>query len=292
MDIENKSERYNKIDLWETKEILYAILESQLVAVSSIHKIVNEIEIAVTKSVPLLKNGGRLIFAGSGTSGRIAAQECSELFPTFSWPKNKALFIIAGGTKALGETIEHAEDLLSQGEAEAKKLNLNSKDIVVCLAASGRTPFTLGVLRSANLSNSLTIAIASSVNSPLLNEAHVKLFSNTGQEVIAGSTRMKAGTAQKVILNMFTTTLMIRLNRTYDSYMVDVVASNDKLTKRATQIVSEISSVNLLTAKEALKVCQGNVKLACVYLKYQNIEKAKEILQEYDGDLRKILNES
>lgn len=290
MDTENKSDRYNKIDLWETKEILDAILESQLSAISSIRKIINEIDVAVAKSVPLLEKGGRLIFSGAGTSGRIAAQECSELYPTFSWPKNRSLFLIAGGQKALTDAIEHAEDNLSQGEFDAKKLKLTSKDIVICLAASGRTPYTLGVLRSANLSGSLSIGISSSANSPLLNEAHIKFFPNTGAEVIAGSTRMKAGTAQKVILNMFTTALMIRLNRTYDSFMVDLVATNDKLAKRATHIVSSICEVNLDKAKEALIISQGKVKLACAFLKYQDLNKAEEMLIEFDGNLRKCLS--
>lgn len=291
MDTESKSDRYNKIDLWETREILDSILESQLSAISSIHKTINEIDIAVTKSVPLLENGGRLIFAGAGTSGRISAQECAELYPTFSWPKEKALFLISGGKKSLTEAIEHVEDSLSQGERDAKRIKLTSKDVVICLTASGRTPYTLGVLRSANLAGSFTIGISSSVNSPLLNEAHIKLFPNTGAEVIAGSTRMKAGTAQKVILNMFTTTLMIRLNRTYDSFMIDLVATNDKLIKRATHIVSGICKVNLETAKDALVTCQGKVKLACVFLKYQDLDKAEKTLKEFDGNLRKCLNE-
>jgi N-acetylmuramic acid 6-phosphate etherase len=290
MDTENKSDRYNKIDLWETNEILDAILESQLSAISSIRRIISEIDIAVTKSLPLLENGGRLIFAGAGTSGRIAAQECSELYPTFSWPKNRSLFLIAGGQKALTDAVEHAEDILSQGELDAKKLKLTSKDVVICLAASGRTPYTLGVLRSANLAGSLTIGISSSANSPLLNEAHIKFFPNTGAEVIAGSTRMKAGTAQKIILNMFTTAIMIRLNRTYDSFMIDLVATNDKLTKRATHIVSGICKVNLETARDALTICQGKVKLACVFLKYQDLNKAEKILKEFDGNLRKCLD--
>ncbi|APJ04416.1 N-acetylmuramic acid 6-phosphate etherase [Silvanigrella aquatica] len=290
MDTEKKSDRYNKLDLWETKEILDAILESQLSAVSSIKKIIPDIEVAVTKSVPLLENGGRLIFAGAGTSGRIAAQECAELYPTFSWPKNKSIFLIAGGQKSLTEAIEHAEDVLAQGELEAKKIKLTSKDVVICLAASGRTPYTLGVLREANLSGALTIGISSSANSPLLNEAHIKLFPNTGSEVIAGSTRMKAGTTQKIILNMLTTSIMIRLNRTYDSFMIDLVATNDKLIKRAAFIVSEISKVNLESAKDALKKCHGNVKLACVFLKYQDLKKAENILKEFSGNLRKCLD--
>ena len=290
MDTENKSDKYNKIDLWETKDILESILESQLNAVASIKKLIEELNTAVSKCLPLLENGGRIIFAGAGTSGRMAAQESSELYPTFSWPKNKSLFLIAGGHKTLTEAVENAEDNLSQGELDAKKLKPTQKDIFICIAASGRTPYTLGVLRTANLAGSLTIGISSSSNSPLLNESKIKLFSNTGAEVIAGSTRMKAGTAQKVILNMLTTTLMIRLNRTYDSYMVDLVATNEKLNKRAAYIVSGISNVNLETAHEALNFCQGKVKLACVYLKYQDLKKAEEILIENNGNLRLCLD--
>ena len=198
----------------------------------------------------------------------------------FSEKKNKSLI----------EAIENAEDNLAQGELDAKKIKPSKKDIFICLAASGRTPYTLGVLRTANLADSLTIGISSSANSPLLNEAKIKLFPNTGSEVIAGSTRIKAGTAQKVILNMLTTTLMIRLNRTYDSYMVDLVATNEKLYKRAANIISGISKVNLETAHEALNLCHGSIKLACVYLKCQSLKKAEEILKENKGNLRKCLD--
>ncbi|WP_158998224.1 N-acetylmuramic acid 6-phosphate etherase [Pigmentibacter ruber] len=288
-DTENKSEKYNKLDLWDTKTILDTILESQLNAIASIKLISDELEQTVTKAVPLLESGGRLIFAGAGTSGRIAAQECAELYPTFSWPKNKAHFLLAGGQKAFSEAIENAEDDITQGEHDATKLKPTAKDIFICCAASGRTPYTLGVMRTANLSGSLTIGISSVAQSPLLNEAKIKLNAKTGAEVIAGSTRMKAGTAQKVILNMLTTAIMIRLNRTYDSFMIDLVATNEKLNNRAVKIVAGICSVTTETAKEALTICKGKVKLACVYLKYKNLKTAEEVLLEHEGNLRKCL---
>ncbi|WGL60642.1 N-acetylmuramic acid 6-phosphate etherase [Pigmentibacter sp. JX0631] len=288
-DTENKSEKYNKLDLWDTKTILDTILESQLNAIASIKLISDELELTVTKAVPLLEAGGRLIFAGAGTSGRIAAQECAELYPTFSWPKNKAHFLLAGGQKAFSEAIENAEDNIAQGEHDAEKLKPTAKDIFICCAASGRTPYTLGVMRTANLSGSLTIGISSVAQSPLLNEAKIKLNAKTGAEVIAGSTRMKAGTAQKVILNMLTTSIMIRLNRTYDSYMIDLVATNEKLNSRAIKIVAGICNVTTESAKESLVICKGKVKLACVYLKYKDLKTAEEILLEHAGNLRKCL---
>ncbi len=288
-DTENKCEKYNKIDLWDTKNILDTILESQLNAVAAVKAILEEMEQAVSKAVPLLEAGGRLIFAGAGTSGRLAAQECAELYPTFSWPKNKALFLLAGGTKAFTEAVENAEDNITQGEQDASKLKPTAKDIFICTAASGRTPYTLGVLRVGNIAGALTIGISSVAHSPLLNEAKIKLHANTGAEVIAGSTRMKAGTAQKTILNMLTTTIMIRLNRTYDSFMIDLVATNEKLNKRAIKIVSGLCEVTAETAEEALKICKGQVKLACAYLKFKDLKTATEVLKEYNGNLRKCL---
>ncbi|KAB8031765.1 N-acetylmuramic acid 6-phosphate etherase [Fluviispira multicolorata] len=290
MNTEKKSERYNNIDLWETKDILQAILESQLNAVSVIENVIEEIDLVVTKSIPLLKAGGRLIFAGAGTSGRIAAQECSELFPTFSWPKDKTMFLLAGGPKALTEAVENAEDNIENGEKEAKKIKVNRKDIIICLAASGRTPFTLGVLREANLAGALTIGISSTANTPLLNEALIKLFIDTGAEVITGSTRMKAGTAQKILLNMITTTIMIRLHHVYDSYMVDLNATNAKLIKRSVNMVSDICKVDNETALAAIEKCKGNAKLACVFIKYKNLKTAEKLLKENDGNLRKCLD--
>ncbi|BBH52307.1 N-acetylmuramic acid 6-phosphate etherase [Fluviispira sanaruensis] len=291
MNTEKKSDRYNKIDLWETKDILQCILESQLNAVSIIENVLSDLEVAITKALPLIKGGGRIIFAGAGSSGRIAAQECSELFPTFSWPKEKTIFLIAGGHKALTEALEDAEDDIDNGEKETKKLKLNRKDIVICLSASGRTPYTLGVLRQANLAGSFTIGIASTAHSPLLKEAQIKLFVDTGPEIIAGSTRMKAGTAQKILLNMFTSTLMIHLNRVYDSYMVDLVTTNEKLTNRSIHIVSDICKVDYETAHTALLKCKGNAKLACVYIKKKDLKQAEKLLKEYEGNLRKCLED-
>lgn len=291
-DTENKSEKYNRIDLWDTKNILEAILEAQFSALSSIKVLTDELNQAVQKAVPLLESGGRLIFAGAGTSGRLAAQECAELYPTFSWPKHKSLFLLAGGNKTFTEAVEHAEDDLSQGEKEATKLKPTAKDVFICCAASGRTPYTLGVLRVGNVTGALTIGISSVANSPLLNEAKIKLHTQTGAEVIAGSTRMKAGTAQKVVLNMLTTAIMIRLNRTYDSFMIDLVATNEKLNKRAIKIVAGICEVTTEIAEEALRICEGKVKLACVYLQCKNLKLAEALLAEHQGNLRKCLGKT
>ncbi len=289
MNTEKRSKKYSNLDLWDNKEVLETILESQLNAICSIKQLISDIDSAVTKATTLLEHGGRLIFAGAGTSGRLAAQESAELYPTYAWPKNKTHYLIAGGDKALSQSVENAEDSIEKGEHDCIKIKPTSKDVVICVAASGRTPYTLGVLRTANQAGALTIGISSLEHAPILNEAKIKLFTNTGSEVIAGSTRMKAGTAQKVILNMITTALMIKLNRTYDGYMVDVVASNEKLQHRAIHIISEICLADSEAAKQALLTCHGNVKLACVYLKCQSKELAEEILSKTSGNLRKSL---
>jgi N-acetylmuramic acid 6-phosphate etherase len=289
MNTEKKSERYDTIDLWEIPDIFDALLESQLAAVNSVARIKPEMEHALKHCVVLLHEGGRLIFAGAGTSGRLAAQEAAELYPTFSWPQKKAIYLIAGGTRALTESVEHVEDDLLQGERDAQKCDLTAQDVVVCLGASGRTPYTLGVLRVARERGAFTIAVSCVLNAPLLNEAQVKFFLDTGAEVVAGSTRMKAGTAQKIVLNLFTTTLMILLKRVYRSYMVNLVATNRKLRSRAIKMVAILCDVSFEKASQVLDICQGEVKLACLFLKYKDLDIAKKILEEAKGDLRKCL---
>lgn len=285
------TEKNQKLDTLKTNDILLTLFESQLSGLLSLKNILPDLEKIIIVTLEKLIAGGKLLFVGAGTSGRLAAQEAGELFPTFSWPKDRSICLIAGGKKALYEAQEGAEDNVTQAQRDIEKIRLSKNDIVICISASGTTPYTLNILRHANKADAYTIGIACVENSPLLNESQDKLFLNVGEEVVNGSTRMAAGTAQKVVLNMLTTTLMIKLNRVYDSFMVDLAITNKKLENRGIKIISRICNVNEKTAARALHYCHKEVKLACVYLKYGNIEIAKKKLAENHYNLRSCLEQ-
>lgn len=280
-----------KLDTQNTSNILNSLFNSQHSALLSIKEIIKDLEEITLTALSKLNDNGRLIFVGAGTSGRLGVQEASELYPTFSWPKDKTHFLIAGGKKALTEAREGAEDNVIQAKRDVKKICITKKDVVICLSASGQTPYSLTVLRAANARGAYTIGIACQKNSDILKESQGPLFLNTGEEVIHGSTRMAAGTAQKVALNMLTTTIMIKLNRVYESYMVDVAITNKKLEKRGIDIISKICGVDLQTATDALFHCHKEVKLACAYLRYGDIKLAQKKLKENNFNLRVCLEE-
>ena len=278
-----------KLDTLNVNEILNILYTSQLAGVESLKENIKDIEDIISNILPKLQNGGRLIFAGAGTSGRLATQESSELFPTFSWPKKRSICLIAGGKKALKQAQEGAEDNTKAAEDDFNKIRSNKNDIVICISASGETPYTLTILKLANEIGAYTVGISSNKNSTLLNQSKGKIFQRVGEEAIQGSTRMASGTSQKIALNMLTTTLMIRLNRVYDSFMVDLAITNKKLEKRGIEIISKICDVNQKIASQALFECNNEVKLSCVYLKTGNIELARKKLKEHDYNLRSCL---
>ncbi len=280
------SNKYEKLDTWSISDILLNLFESQLAALISIKNILGELQAIIPVALEKINADGRLIFVGAGTSGRLAVQEAAELYPTFSWPKDRALFLIAGGNNAHAEAQEGAEDDTKQAQADFNKINITENDVIVCISASGKTPYTLCILKMANGIGAYTIGIACENDSSLLKESKASLFLNSGEEVIHGSTRMAAGTAQKAALNILTTTLMIKLNRVFDSHMVDLAITNKKLENRGIQMISEICNVDNQTAKDALFYCNKKVKLACVYLKYADINVAKEKLKENNNNLR------
>ena len=291
LDRNDREENRMKLDTLNTEDVLISLFNSQYSGISSIKNILPELEKSVAYALIKLQKGGRLIFVGAGTSGRLAAQEASELYPTFSWPKEKALFLIAGGKEALYEAREGAEDNTQQAIEDVHKIHLTEQDIVICISASGNTPYTFTILKEANRIGAYTIGIACEKQSPILEESKAQLYLGVGEEVINGSTRMASGTAQKVLLNMLTTTLMIKLNRVYDSLMVDLAITNKKLENRGIQIISKICLVDQQTATQALFQCNKEVKLACVYLKYGNIELAKKKLEEHNFNLRTCLEQ-
>jgi len=222
------------IDHLPTNVSLNFMLENQFQAFKVIKKQLNQIEHAISEMYSVLnkKDDGRIIYAGAGTSARIAVQDGVELFPTFSWPQKKLAFVIAGGIKALTNSIENSEDNVENAKKQIKLLNVKKGDVLIGLAASGETPFTLEAVSRARKNGALTIGISNNVDTNLEILSEIPIVLNTGNEALAGSTRLKAGTAQKICLNLISTMLMVKFGKVKNGMMVDMQASNKKLLKR------------------------------------------------------------
>ena len=226
------------IDKLQTSVALSLMLESQSAAIPSLTTALPAIEDAVTAAHERLvaNSAGRLIYTGAGTSARIGVQDGAELPPTFNWPKKRLAFLIAGGPSALLEAIENAEDDEEAGVTDATKIKIGKHDVVIGVAASGQTPYTHGVVLAARAAGALTIGIANNPDTPLLNAASYPILLATGGEIIAGSTRLKAGTAQKICLNLISNMIMVKMGFVTNGMMVAMVPTNEKLRRRREQI--------------------------------------------------------
>jgi N-acetylmuramic acid 6-phosphate etherase len=242
--------------------------------------------------VPALQRGGRIVYAGAGTSGRIGVQDGSELPPTFDWPADRVVFAMAGGLDALVRSAEGAEDHEAAGGQAMADAKIGVNDVVIGIAASGTTPFTVGALRASSAAGAVTIAVANNPDAPLFQVARHRILADTGSEVIAGSTRMKAGTAQKIVLNLFSTAVMVRMGRVYRGLMVDMRARNAKLRRRAQAIVSEIVRCPKSDAARHLEQADGDVKTAILIGFGLNRSEAAQLLQRHGGNLRSAINAS
>ena len=286
---EDVSERYSDFDKWSPEDAVAAMYEGQLEALAVLWSALADISTAVTKAAATLGEQGRLVYVGAGTSGRLAVQDGAELKPTFNWPQARTVFCIAGGLEALTVSIEGAEDSVEDGTAIIQDNNVNENDVVIAVAASGRTPYTLAALREAKRRGALTIGIVNNAATPILLEAEVGILADTGSELVAGSTRMKAGTVQKVILNMISTAVMAQMGRVYRGYMVDMVVSNQKLANRAVGMVSDIAECSPEVARAALDQANNHIKTAILICSGVPAEKCKLILAEHGGNLRSVL---
>ncbi len=219
------------------------MIEGQFAAVAVVHAAREALERAALAIERRLRAGGRLVYAGAGTSGRLAVQDGAELMPTFGWPPERLLLLIAGGEEALLRAVEGAEDAAEEGTMLMRRHRIGERDALIAVAASGTTAFTLACLREAAARGALTVGIANNRNTPLLDEADHPIWLDTGAEAIAGSTRMKAGTAQRVALTMLSSLVMIRLGRVYEGLMVDVQPSNQKLVRRSEAILAQLTGV-------------------------------------------------
>ena len=289
MDTERPSPRYSGIDVWEPADVLDAMIEGQFAAVAAVRAARPELERAALAMEARLHHGGRLVYAGAGTSGRLAVQDGAELMPTFSWPRERLVLIMAGGAPAFTQSVEGAEDQTDTGAQQVREHRVDSKDVLIAVAASGTTPFTFAALKEAKRLGALTIGIANNPGTPLLNEADHPIWLDTGSEPIAGSTRLVAGTAQKVTLNLLSSLLMILLGRVYGGLMVDVQATNEKLMQRSEDMVMRLSGGTREQARSALGRAQGSVKLAILLSRGCDLKTAKTLLDRGNGQLRKAL---
>jgi N-acetylmuramic acid 6-phosphate etherase len=287
---EQQNPKTRNLDQMETSEILSTINDEDKQVAFAVEKALPAIAQAVDTIVEQLRQGGRLFYVGAGTSGRLGVLDAVECVPTFSTPPELVQGLIAGGEKAFMRAVEGAEDRPDLGEADLVERSLSAKDVVVAIAASGRTPYAIGAVLYAKSIGAKTIAVACNVPSALLEEADIAIGIPVGAEVLTGSTRMKAGTAQKMVLNMLSTASMVKLGKVYGNLMVDVQITNAKLEKRAQGILMQIADVDEATAIKLLKETQGNVKTAIVmHFKQVAYLEAKQLLEDAEGNLRQII---
>jgi N-acetylmuramic acid 6-phosphate etherase len=290
MSTERSSPRYSSIDVWDAEDIAETIVESQFAAIAAVYAVRKQIASAAIAMQARLQDRGRLIYAGAGTSGRLAVQDGAELAPTFGWPGDRLLLLIAGGEEALLRSIEGAEDDAETGTRLIAQHVVTAQDVLIAVSASGTTRFTLACLREAKSRGALTLGIANNRASPILNEADHPIFLDTGSEPIAGSTRLKAGTAQKVALNTLSTLLMTLRGKVYRGLMVDVRAVNEKLVKRSEDMLIQLTGRSRDDVQDALSRANGSVKIAVMLLHGCDLESAKQLLSAAGDQLGAALD--
>jgi N-acetylmuramic acid 6-phosphate etherase len=289
MATEDVDPRFADLDAWTLTSAMEAMWEGQLAAVAAVGRAIPAITAATNAAVQALGDRGRLIYVGAGTSARVAVQDGAELTPTFAWPQARLCFIIAGGESAFTTSVEGAEDDVADAVKQIEAAHLSAQDVVIAVSASGTTPFSVTALQRAGEDRAVTIGIASNAGTALLAAAKYPVLIETGRELIAGSTRMKAGTAQKVVLNLISTGIMLRLGRVYRGMMVNMPPTNAKLKRRAESMVSRIAGCSEAQAADALEQSKGDIKIAAlVVLGYDKAE-AEAVLAEQKGNLRRVL---
>ncbi|KHS90164.1 N-acetylmuramic acid-6-phosphate etherase [Pectobacterium brasiliense] len=278
------------LDQFSTLEMMHAFNQEDRKVPEAIAQVLPAIAEAVDLATASLQEGGRLIYLGAGTSGRLGVLDASECPPTFGVPHGLVIGLIAGGPGALLKAVEGAEDDPALGEADLKALDVTAADMVVGLAASGRTPYVIGALRYARDVGCRTAAISCNPHSPIAQEAQVAISPVVGPEALTGSTRLKSGTAQKLVLNMISTGAMVKLGKVYQNLMVDVKATNVKLLDRACRIVVEATGAEREKARQALVQADNEVKPAILMLLANiDVTAARERLKQHNGYLREAL---
>lgn len=290
LQTEHGSVEFAGIDTWNDLAILSALVEGQRRSIYAVRKSLPAIAAAADAAAKRLATGGRLIYAGAGTSIRIAVQDGSELPATFGMAEDRLVYLIAGGRAAMFETLAGAEDDAAEGGRVVDAVNCTRGDVVIAVAASGTTPYTVAAAKRARELGALVISIVNNPATPLASAAEHSIFLDTGPEVIAGSTRMGAGTAQKAALNLLSTLAHIKLGAVHDGMMVNVKADNLKLKKRARGIVARITGAGEEKAAAALEATHGDVKPAVLICAGANSPAtARELLAATRGNLRQAL---
>lgn len=289
---ESRNHNSENIDTLSTLEMLKVINNEDKKVPLAVEKVLPEIAQLVDKVAIAFSLGGRLIYCGAGTSGRLGILDASECPPTYGTPHDMVIGLIAGGHKAILQAVENAEDNIQLGEQDLHQLNFNEKDILVGIAASGRTPYVVGALQYAKSLGATTGAISCNPESPIAKLADIAITPIVGAEVITGSSRMKAGTAQKLILNMITTGAMIKMGKVFGNLMVDVEATNAKLVERQIRIVMQATECERSVAEAALSQCQRHCKTAILMiLAGVDALQAAQMLNQNKGFIRKALGE-
>ncbi|MCI1881898.1 MAG: N-acetylmuramic acid 6-phosphate etherase [Sporolactobacillus sp.] len=263
---ETRNRNTTALDRMSVHELLVCMNREDRTVPAAVTQVLDKVERVTRMAIAALGSGGRLIYMGAGTSGRLGVLDAVECVPTFSAPPGQIVGVIAGGTKALTESVEGAEDSEPLGAADLAALKLNSRDLVIGIAASGRTPYVIGGLKYAGQVDAKRASLSCNRRAAISRYADVAIEVDTGPEVLTGSTRLKAGTSQKLILNMISTAAMVGLGKVYENLMVDVQPTNEKLVDRAKRIISEATAVDAQTAEDYFVKSGRNVKAAIVMI--------------------------
>lgn len=291
MNTERRNPRSVDIDLFPTERILKIINAEDALVAGAIAAAIPDIAKTVDSAVQSIKSGGRIIYAGTGTSGRLALLDAAECPPTFSTPPEWVQAVLAGGAKGFVQAIEGSEDDRDKAAADMKSKRIKNNDIVIGIAASGSTPYTHAALEFAKSKGAKTVALVCAPNTPMTKTADITICVNVGAEVITGSTRMKAGTAQKMVLNMISTATMVRLGMTYSNWMINVAMTNKKLRDRGIHILQEILGVNTDEAARLADTAGGKLKLAVIMGTLGcDRKEAEKRLAAAGGNLRNVLS--
>ncbi len=287
---ETPSSAHTDLDLYAPRDLLAAFVEDQTNAVEAVRAALPQLEEALIAALPRIQAGGRLLYAGAGTSGRLGVLDSVELPPTFGWPRSRAVAVLAGGEGAMFVAVEGAEDDRALGAHDIAALKPTPNDVLLALAASGGTPYVLGAIEAARAGGALTVGFANNPGAPVAESAHIGVILDTGSEVISGSTRLKAGSAQKMALNTFSSSLMVKLHKVWGNLMVDVQATNAKLVRRTVMLTMRATGCDEDTARDALAKCEQSVKWAIVVIKLGvTPELAKARLDAAQGSVRAAL---
>ena len=293
LNTETPSSRHVDLDQYEIADLARAFTEDQVEAAKVVHAAAAQLAKAIAAAVPRLAAGGRLVYVGAGTSGRLGMLDSVELFPTFSWPHDRAVALIAGGQGAIFQAVEGAEDDRAQGGIDVSQAQVGPNDVVLLIAASGATPYVLGALEAAQSAGALTVGIANNPASPVATLAEIGITLDTGSEVISGSTRLKAGTAQKIALNTLSSAIMVRLHKVYGNLMVDLCPTNAKLYRRAIALTVKATGADEAEARRVLEACDYRIKVAIVAIRRKiGVAEARAELEKTGGNVRQTIEAS